>query len=156
MLWELLKTKQELAALVVGIIAVILFHLYRTYSRLRQIPGPFIAKFTNFYRFFLARRGFLHLYLDLAHQRYGPAVRFGPNLVCICDPEAIPTIFNLRGGFPKACNIHLRQHVSLPMCGCEGSSFQNRAICTVPSDHIPPTVYSSPSSRQQMTRRIDR
>jgi hypothetical protein len=104
MLWESLDTQQALAVLVIGITTILVYHLYRTYSRLQHIPGPFIAKFTNFYRFILARRGFLHLYQTLAHRRYGPAVRFGPNLVCICDPEAIQTIFNLRGGFPKVCN----------------------------------------------------
>jgi hypothetical protein len=106
MLWEFVNTKRELAVLVIGITAVLAYELYRTYSRLKHIPGPFVAKFTNFYRFILSRRGFLHLYLDAAHKRYGPAVRFGPNLVCICDPEAIQTIFNHRGGFPKACNPH--------------------------------------------------
>lgn len=119
MLSEFLNTKQELAALFAGITAVLVYQLYRTYSRLKHIPGPFIAKFTNLYRFILARRGFLHLYLDVAHKRYGPAVRFGPNLVCICDPEAIPTIFNHRGGFPKACNLRLHQAVSLPMYRCK-------------------------------------
>lgn len=113
MLWEFLNTKQELTALVVGVTAVLVYQLYHTYSRLKHVPGPFVAKFTNLYRFILARRGFLHLYLDLAHKRYGPAVRFGPNLVCICDPEAIQTIFNLRGGFPKVCNIYLHQPASL-------------------------------------------
>ena len=151
-----MNTKRELAALIFGITAVLVYHLYHTYSRLKHIPGPFVAKFTNFYRFFLARRGFLHLYLDAAHKRYGPAVRFGPNLVCICDPEAIQTIFNHRGGFPKACNPHLRQAVSLPMLWMQSSSDQYRAICTVLFDHILPTAYSSPSSRQQTTRRIDR
>ncbi|KAF4164799.1 hypothetical protein CNMCM6936_008766 [Aspergillus lentulus] len=102
MLWESLDTQQALAVLVIGITTVLVYHLYRTYSHLQHIPGPFVAKFTNFYRFILARRGFLHLYQTLAHRRYGPAVRFGPNLVCICDPEAIQTIFNLRGGFPKS------------------------------------------------------
>ncbi|GFF30662.1 pisatin demethylase [Aspergillus udagawae] len=80
MLWESLDTQQGLAVLVVGITSVVVYHLYRTYSQLQHIPGPFVAKFTNFYRFILARRGFIHLYQALAHQRYGPAVRFGPNL----------------------------------------------------------------------------
>ncbi|OGE48300.1 hypothetical protein PENARI_c030G11328 [Penicillium arizonense] len=102
MLLESLDRQQPLAVLILGVTTLLVYHLYRTYSRLQHIPGPLIAKFTNFHRFLLARRGRLHLYQDRAHQRYGPAVRFGPNLVCICDPEAIQTIFNLRGGFPKS------------------------------------------------------
>jgi hypothetical protein len=68
MLWESLDTQQALAVLVIGITTILVYHLYRTYSRLQHIPGPFIAKFTNFYRFILARRGFLHLYQTLAHR----------------------------------------------------------------------------------------
>lgn len=109
MIWESLDRQQPkpLVALILGVAAVLVFHLYRTYARLKHFPGPLAAKFTNFHRFRLARRGRLHLYQTRAHQQYGPAVRFGPNLVCICDPEAIQTIFNLRGGFPKVREPHL-------------------------------------------------
>lgn len=106
MLWESLDKPKPLAVLIFGITTLLVWHIYRTYARLRHFPGPFIAKFTNFHRFLLARHGRLHLYQDRAHQQYGSAVRFGPNLVCICDPEAIPTIFNLRGGFPKVCELY--------------------------------------------------
>ncbi|KAJ5814448.1 uncharacterized protein N7503_001198 [Penicillium pulvis] len=102
MLLEPLDMQRPLVVLILGITTILLYHIYRTYSQLQHIPGPLLAKFTNFYRFFLARHGRLHLHQDRAHQRYGPAVRFGPNLVCICDPEAIQTIFNLRGGFSKS------------------------------------------------------
>ena len=118
MILESLNRQQPLAVLILGITTVLVYHLYRTYSQLNHIPGPLIAKFTNFYRFLLARRGRLHLHLDRAHQRYGPVVRFGPNLVCICDPEAIQTVFNLRGGFPKVCESHLHEVVSLHIDGC--------------------------------------
>lgn len=118
MLLESLERQQPLAVLVLGVTTILVYHLYRTYSQLQHIPGPLIAKFTNFHRFLLARRGRLHLYQDRAHQRYGPAVRFGPNLVCICDPEAIQTIFNLRGGFPKVCQPHHYEIVSLHVDGC--------------------------------------
>lgn len=118
MLLESLDMQQPLVVLILGITTILFYHLYRTYSQLQHIPGPLIAKFTNFYRFFLARHGRLHLHQDRAHQRYGPAVRFGPNVVCICDPEAIQTIFNLRGGFSKVCRPNLYATESLHVDGC--------------------------------------
>ncbi|OOQ88637.1 putative cytochrome P450 [Penicillium brasilianum] len=101
-MWESTDKQQALPILVLGISVVLITHLVYTYRKLRHIPGPLIAKFTDLHRFFLARNRLIHLYQSLAHQRYGPAVRFGPNLVSICDPEAIQTIFSLRGGFPKS------------------------------------------------------
>lgn len=107
-MWESLDKQQALPILVLGISVVLITHLFYTYRKLRHIPGPLIAKFTDLHRFFLARNRLIHVYQSLAHQRYGPAVRFGPNLVSICDPEAIQTIFSLRGGFPKVCHPPLR------------------------------------------------
>lgn len=94
--------KQDVASLsLLGIITLLIYHLLRTYWRLSHVPGPLVAKFTNLHRFVLARSGFIHLYQARAHHRYGPLVRFGPNLVSVCDPEAIPTIFHMRVGLNK-------------------------------------------------------
>ncbi|GIJ83167.1 hypothetical protein Asppvi_001686 [Aspergillus pseudoviridinutans] len=113
MLWESLDKQQAVSVLALGISTVLVYHLFCTYWQLQHIPGPLIAKFSDFHRFILARRGLIHLYQACAHQRFGPVVRFGPNLVSICDPEAIHTIFNLRTGFAKACHSHLGLDASL-------------------------------------------
>ena len=36
-------------------------------------------------------------------ERYGEVVRTGPNMVSFSNPEAIPTVYPTRPGFPKVC-----------------------------------------------------
>ncbi|KAB8073082.1 cytochrome P450 [Aspergillus leporis] len=40
---------------------------------------------------------------------YGPVVRFGPNIVSVSDPRAIPTIYPSRPGFPKSDFYHAQK-----------------------------------------------
>ena len=42
------------------------------------------------------------------HAQYGECVQFGPNMVSISDPGAIPFIYPMRPGFPKV-GFHLFQ-----------------------------------------------
>lgn len=102
MSWELLDRQQTALLLGIGIISILIRHVFYKYYRLQHIPGPLIAKFTDIHRFLCVRSGFVHLYQAKAHRRYGPIVRFGPNMVTICDPEAIQEVFHKRIGFNKA------------------------------------------------------
>lgn len=65
------------------------------------IPGPFLASCTHLWRFFLVwgrRPEITHIRL---HEKFGPLVRLGPNVVSISDPEAIKTIYGLGGKYIK-------------------------------------------------------
>jgi hypothetical protein len=132
MLWESLDKQQAVTMLALGISMVLAYHLFHTHWQLQNIPGPLFAKFTNLHRFVLVRCGFIHLYQAKAHQRHGPIVRFGPNMVSICDPEAIHTIFHMRSGFVKACNSRLRQALSLFL-----SAFWNEDYLTETESNVP-------------------
>lgn len=90
-----------------AIIALILlgFQLLRTWWRLKSIPGPFWAKITNFQRVFWVRTGRAHeIHMEM-HEKYGDFVRFGPNMISIGDPAAIPTVYPMRPGFPKVKEV---------------------------------------------------
>ncbi|KAH8590119.1 cytochrome P450 [Bisporella sp. PMI_857] len=76
-------------------------------SPIKNIPGPFIAKFTNLWRLFNTYAGRPELTQQMLHERYGPAVRIGPNLVSLSDPKLLRTIYNTRGDFLKA---HTQSH----------------------------------------------
>lgn len=39
--------------------------------------------------------------VDEAHKKYGPLVRIQPNHVSVADPEAIPVIYSMTGGWLK-------------------------------------------------------
>lgn len=87
---------------ILGITAVV-FHLLTTAQRsgLRQIPGPFLAKVTDLWRLFDHWRG-THVETQRSlHEKYGPAVRIGPNAVSLSDPALLKTVYSTRGEFAK-------------------------------------------------------
>jgi hypothetical protein len=75
--------------------------LLRTWWRLRHIPGPFLASITNFQRMSWISTKRAHSILQEIHEKYGEVVRIGPNMVSFSNPDAIPTIYPMRTGFPK-------------------------------------------------------
>jgi hypothetical protein len=66
---------------------------YISHSKIRDIPGPFPAAFTNLWLMYQCRRGRRSLAVEEAHKRYGPIVRIQPNHVSIADPEAIGIVY---------------------------------------------------------------
>ncbi|KAL8931153.1 MAG: hypothetical protein Q9208_000257 [Pyrenodesmia sp. 3 TL-2023] len=68
-------------------------------SPLRKIPGPWIASLTNIWRLRNGLSGREEMiYMEL-HEKYGPVVRAGPDLVLVNDPEPLSTIYRWdRGG----------------------------------------------------------
>lgn len=92
------------AAQIAGVLVALVLTYYAICyfaSPLQDIPGPWLAKFTNLWR--------VHDYLHLTspetqkklHAKHGVAVRLGPNLVALNDPALIPVIYNARGTFRK-------------------------------------------------------
>jgi hypothetical protein len=81
-------------------------YLFSTWSRLSYIPGPFLAAFSNLTRMRWVLTGRSHdIHMEM-HKKYGDVVRFGPNMVSVSDPTAIPTIYPLtKRGFVKASII---------------------------------------------------
>lgn len=76
------------------------------HSPLKNFPGPFAAKFTNLWRFFDTYGGRPELTQRLLHEKYGSAVRIGPNTISLSDPKLIRTLYNTRGDFLKASRQH--------------------------------------------------
>ncbi|KAL5333961.1 cytochrome P450 [Aspergillus crustosus] len=79
-----------------------LLHLALTYSRLRHIPGPFWARFTNLQRVSWVRTKRAHEIHHELHNKYGEVVRFGPDMVSLSNPAWIPVLYPARAGFPKS------------------------------------------------------
>jgi hypothetical protein len=68
---------------------------------LRQVPGPFIARFSGLFRLWLVYDGKAPSKYRKVHREYGPIVRVGPNHVSMSDPEVIPQIYGIGTDFPK-------------------------------------------------------
>ena len=95
-----------------AVLTLIALQLFRTWWRLRYIPGPFIASFTNFQRVWWVKTKRAHLIHQQMHEKYGAVVRIGPNMVSISNPEAIPTVYPMRPGFIKVRILGLTHHIA--------------------------------------------
>lgn len=69
---------------------------------IRDVPGPFIAKFSNLWLLWQCRHGRRYVAVHAAHQKHGKLVRIQPNHVSIADDEAINAIYGHGNGFLKA------------------------------------------------------
>lgn len=86
-------------------IAIVLFFLvpYLTSNtELRDVPGPFVAKFTRLWLLWQARQGRRYLSVHNAHEIYGKVVRIQPDHVSIADDSAINTVYGHGNGFLKS------------------------------------------------------
>ena len=92
----------QLASLIAAItFGFLLLQFVVSYLRLRQVPGPFLAAWSNLPRVSWALSKRAHeIHIEL-HEKYGDLVRFGPNMVSISDPREIPTLYPMRPGFVK-------------------------------------------------------
>ncbi len=73
---------------------------------LRDIPGPFLARFTRLWYLIEIYKGdFEHTNITL-HKKYGLIVRFAPNEYSIDDPEAAKVIYSIASGFLKVSTIN--------------------------------------------------
>lgn len=97
-------------AWLLGILAFII--LVRRFNRLRHIPGPFLAKFTDLWRVYHQWNGEIATLFRALHEEYGPLVRIGPNAVSVGNPHDVPTIYTNRGEFIKVrrCDAHCNAH----------------------------------------------
>jgi len=78
---------------------------------LNKYPGPALAGFTNWWRFFdvLGRQ---HQWTQLAlHKKHGDIVRLGPNVLSFADPKALKEIYGLNKGFVKV-RVNFRSECS--------------------------------------------
>lgn len=76
--------------------------LYCAYATpLRDIPGPWLAKFTRIWLFrAINSRRFNEINIQL-HKKYGPIVRIAPNEYSIDDPEATQIIYRFKDQLVK-------------------------------------------------------
>ncbi|CAK7226459.1 hypothetical protein SBRCBS47491_006239 [Sporothrix bragantina] len=84
------------------VVASYLVPYLTTYGSLRRIPGPFVAKYSDFWLMLTARRGFRSEVVHEAHRKLGPVVRLAPNHVSINDDDAIQTIYGHGNGMLKS------------------------------------------------------
>lgn len=72
---------------------------------LNRYPGPFLAKFTNLWRFYDVINDHHEETVIGLHRKHGSVVRIGPNLVSISAQEYVPQIYGINKGFVKVRTI---------------------------------------------------
>ncbi|KAK9420554.1 hypothetical protein SUNI508_06294 [Seiridium unicorne] len=98
---NLAMTAFVLTSLGVALIVLRAAYLHLT-STIRDIPGPFLAKFTNLWRLLDYYKGTQIDSQQRLHEKLGSAVRIGPNIVSLSDPSLLRTIYSTRGEFLKS------------------------------------------------------
>lgn len=79
-----------------------LFSYFRPH--LRQLPGPFLARFTRLYKVYISLKGDSHIEYQKLHSKYGPIIRTGPNAVSIGDAAMIPEVYLQGSLYQKVCS----------------------------------------------------
>lgn len=88
--------------ILLGLVVAYFLVPYLQRSRLRDIPSPGLAAFTNLWLLLQARQGKRYLSVDKAHKKYGKLVRIAPRHVSIADDNAIIDVYGHGNGFLKA------------------------------------------------------
>ncbi|KIX10083.1 uncharacterized protein Z518_01164 [Rhinocladiella mackenziei CBS 650.93] len=86
------------------LVCLILLRLcFNKYGRsLNSIPGPFVAGFTDLWRFIDTITATPHeTHIKLHRQTGSSLVRIGPRTISVSDPALIPKIYGLNSGFTK-------------------------------------------------------
>ena len=68
---------------------------------LRSIPGPFLASFTDLWRFLAVYDSRFEVTLQALHDKYGDLVRVGPNCISVGDPREVRQIYGISRLFQK-------------------------------------------------------
>ncbi|KAG6017458.1 hypothetical protein E4U43_001143 [Claviceps pusilla] len=80
-------------ALAVTLLVVVAAARELFFSPLRAFRGPVVARFTNFWRAFLTALGNVDSTTRGWHQKWGDAVRIGPNAISLSDPSLIKVVY---------------------------------------------------------------
>ncbi|KAG2417910.1 hypothetical protein HFD88_001009 [Aspergillus terreus] len=86
--------------LIVRFVAVVVYRLF--FHPLSKYPGPFFWRISILPSLYYAWTGDRHLVVDKLHKKYGKVLRMEPNLISICTPNAIKTMYGPGTKFEKA------------------------------------------------------
>lgn len=107
----MLQNSLDLSAITLALLSVggyiIYLLLQFALDPLRDIPGPFFARFTRWWYFIEIYRGTFELTDIKLHQKYGSIVRVAPHEYSIDDVDAARTIYGRGNVFVKVGPVFL-------------------------------------------------
>ncbi|KAK8024762.1 cytochrome P450 oxidoreductase [Apiospora arundinis] len=100
---DLLSTLSIRGVLSVLVLYALTRGIYNRYFHpLSRFPGPFWASITSLWYFQTVRLSKAKNVQYALHDKYGDFVRIGPNLLAVCHPDAISTVFGTNAKNGKA------------------------------------------------------
>jgi benzoate 4-monooxygenase len=69
---------------------------------MRNVPGPFLAKFSDLWLGRVAALGHRSEVVHQLHRQHGPLVRIAPNHVSVADPAALQVVYAHGNGALKS------------------------------------------------------
>ncbi|KZL74867.1 cytochrome p450 oxidoreductase [Colletotrichum incanum] len=96
-----------------ALLAVVVTQLYLTKRRhgLKDIPGPWLASFSNLWKLRAVWKQNMHRENLRVHEDYGDIVRIGPNHVSLADPKSLRAIYGVQNVFPKSAFYPLAEAI---------------------------------------------
>jgi len=101
----------SVAAVWLGIFLV--FQVIRVERRLSAIPGPFLARFTDYWKVYHFLKGDYGETLYWWHQRHGNMIRTGPRHISVGDAKEVPRVYQVKPLLHKVSS-------PIPFNTCEG------------------------------------
>ena len=96
-------TRAVLAVLLLLVTYIFLSCVYNALLHpLARVPGPWAESVSNFWLAWHTKNGRVAELGKTLHERYGPAVRVGPNEIWFNSKEAFRTIYSSGSGFDKS------------------------------------------------------
>ncbi|RAH42269.1 cytochrome P450 [Aspergillus brunneoviolaceus CBS 621.78] len=127
------------------VLAFLVYGIYQVYFHpLAKYPGPWLGKFTEAGAAYHAVKGDLHLHIWWCHQKYGPVIRYTPNLV----------IFNTASGmkdiYVRGKDLRKDVHYGVIQLGTK-----NLLTVTSPTDHARRNKIISPGFSSTAMREFE-
>ncbi|KAL2211773.1 cytochrome P450 [Sarocladium strictum] len=92
-------TATAIGSIAAVIFAKIVWELFL--SPLRAFPGPFLARFTDAWRAYLATTGAFDRHQINWHRQWGSTVRIGPKTISLSDPDLIKVVYASKNAWRK-------------------------------------------------------
>ncbi len=89
--------------------SILIISLSRNYFNkgLNKYPGPFLAAYTDVWRFVSVWRGKPQFTLRGLHDHHGDVVRVGPNSLSFSNPAAVKAIYGLNNRLTKVRHVSI-------------------------------------------------
>ena len=107
LLTQVISVIQDYWPFIIPSVVVVYFLRNKYGYGIHKYPGPFLAGYTDWWRFFDALNRKSEKTFITLHEKYGDIVRIGPSTLSFADPKALKTIYGLNKGFIKASRFIL-------------------------------------------------